>query len=147
MSSENRLIAWNIFDSDVPPLKRRRPVKASIEKSCFSIQQTQKSFSIMASGKAFRSAVSVNKSARSRAGIWATLFTRFSPRSFSPLHKSSPHRIGYLSRDGVFLPATGFFATSLFRARPLPPCRDNEALERQVRTFPQAPPSPSGERA
>ena len=47
-------MAWNIFESDVPPLKRSRPERASIEKSCFSTQHTQKSFSIMASGKPFR---------------------------------------------------------------------------------------------
>src|ERR1019366_819138 len=147
MSSEKRFIAWNILESDVPPLNRSLPEKSSIEKSCFSTQQTQKSFSIMASGKTFRSAVSANRSARSRADIWATLFTLFSPRSFSPLHKSSPRRTGHLSRVGASLPATGFFATSLFRACPLHPCPGNEALEQQAPTYLQALPLLSGERA
>src|ERR1035438_1481373 len=81
MSSEKRLIAWKIFDSEVPPLKRRRPDRASIEKSCFSTQQTQKSFSTMASDRPFRSAVSANSSARSLAGIRAILFKPSSPQS------------------------------------------------------------------
>src|ERR1035438_8714073 len=64
MSSENRFMAWKIFDSEVPPLKRSRPDSASIEKSCFRTQQTQKSFSTIASDRPLRSAVSANNSAR-----------------------------------------------------------------------------------
>src|SRR5271165_3833900 len=123
----------SIFDSDVPPLKRSRPVRASIEKSCFSIQQTQKSFSIMASGRAFRAAVSANKSARSRAGIWATLFTRFSPRYFSPLHKSNPHRIARPLQDGVSRQAIAPTATSQFHVAQSPPFQYDEAPEPRAR--------------
>src|SRR5580700_5786888 len=146
MSSENRLIAWNILERDVPPLKRSRPERASIEKICFSTQQTQKSFSIMASGKTFRSAVSANKSARSRAGIWATLFTRFSPRSFSLLHRSSPHRTAYPSQVGVSQQWIALTVTSRFRAGQSPACPDDEETEPRARTFLPARPSLSGER-
>src|SRR5436853_200741 len=54
----------NIFDREVPPLKRRVPRNGSIEKICASIQQAQKSFSTSASGKPSRFAVSPKISAR-----------------------------------------------------------------------------------
>src|SRR6266704_1194872 len=54
----------NIFDREVPPLKRRVPLNGSIEKICASIQQAQKSFSTSASGKPSRFAVSPKISAR-----------------------------------------------------------------------------------
>jgi len=114
--------------------------KSSIEKSCFSIQQTQKSFSIMASGKAFRAAVSANKSARSRAGIWQLCsrgFLRDPFRHFiNPVHTES----GIFHETAFFLSATGFFRNVSISRAPTPSLPNNEALERQVRTYPQAPP-------
>src|SRR5207237_148179 len=91
MSSEKRLIALNIFESEVPPLKSSLPSNALFEKSCFSTQQTQKSFSMIASATFMRSAVSEKRSARARASMMATLFTRSSPQAALPRHKSNPH--------------------------------------------------------
>jgi hypothetical protein len=129
MSSENRFIAWKTFESDVPPLKRSRPARVSIEKSCFSTQQTQKSFSIMASGRPLRSAVSANTSARLSAGIWAIPFKQPSPRSVSPLRRSNPRRNACLSRACVFPPVITRLSASKSHATQRPPCQGGAAPE------------------
>ena len=49
MSSEKRWMAPNTFDRDVPPLKSNRSLNCSMVKICFSVQQTQRSFSTTAS--------------------------------------------------------------------------------------------------
>src|SRR5262245_27046032 len=93
MSSEKRSIALNTFESEVPPLKRSRPLNSSIEKSWLSIQQTQKSFSTRASGKPNLFAVSVNRSARVLAFSVATLFKQVFRQSSSQSHRSIRLRI------------------------------------------------------
>src|SRR6266566_4255290 len=103
MSSEKRLIALNIFESEVPPLKSSLPSNALFEKSCFSTQQTQKSFSMIASATFMRSAVSEKRSARARASMMATLFTRSSPQAALPRHKSIHTKARVLQETSLLL--------------------------------------------
>src|SRR5450759_20368 len=76
MSSEKRSIRPNTLDRVVPPLKTILSLSSGSAKSCFSTQQTQKSFSIAAGLMARRAAVSRKSSRRSAARSRATLSMR-----------------------------------------------------------------------
>jgi len=116
-----------------------RPRKAAVLRApqsrtiAVASQQTQKSFSIIASAKPVRAAVSAKTCARSSPDMRAILFKRLSPRSFSLLHRSSPRRNACLSQACASPPVTaphGAFQ-SLLRRHPL--CQDAAALAPQAR--------------
>lgn len=73
MSSENRSMTLNTLASDVPPLKSNPAGGGFSVKRRFSVQQTQKSFSIMAALSPRRAATARNRSARSLADCCAKL--------------------------------------------------------------------------
>src|SRR5260221_10541924 len=74
MSSEKRRIAPKGLDKDVPPLKIRVGASSFCSsKTCFRVQQTQKSFSTMVLATPRAAPVSPNKAARSEASRSATL--------------------------------------------------------------------------
>jgi len=115
-------------------LKRSRSDRASIEKSCFRTQQTQKSFSTIASGKSLRSAVSANNSARVLAGILATLFKPSSPQFCWQLCKSTLRRTAYPSRVCASPPGLAPLAPSQSRAVQRLPFQDGGAPELRAQT-------------
>src|SRR5258706_379551 len=102
MSSENRSMAPNTFESEVPPLNSNISRKASIVKICLSVQHTQKSFSTMVADTPRWLAVSTNSSALRAASQRAILFKNLPSRFFSRLHKSSQLRVGCSSVIAVF---------------------------------------------
>src|SRR5207245_5300610 len=71
-SSENRSMTPNTLDNDVPPLKSNPAGGSGKVKSRLSVQQTQKSFSIISAVSPRRRAVAANKSVRSVTGSCAT---------------------------------------------------------------------------
>src|SRR5580693_3287497 len=85
------------------------------QNNCFSVQQTQKSFSIMASATPLRSAVSAKISARAPAAIRAISFKPPSPQFVSLLRRSNPPQTGRLSPVSVSQPGIEPRATSQSR--------------------------------
>ena len=71
-SSENRSMTPNTLESDVPPLKSNPAGGSGRVKTRLSVQQTQKSFSIISEVSPLPVPVTMKRSARSAAGSRAT---------------------------------------------------------------------------